>query len=122
MSRTIFLALATAAVFGASAASAHHGYAAYDREHLVSIEGDLEQVVYANPHVLMTIRTADAAYDIEWGNLVQLGRWHVAKGTLKVGDHVILTGRALRDPAVHRLSLLTEIRRPVDGWQWSRTW
>jgi hypothetical protein len=122
MSRTIFLTLAAAAVFGASAVSAHHDYAAYDREHLVTIEGNLEQVVYANPHVLMTVRTADAAYDIEWGNLLQLNRWHVAKGTLKVGDHVILTGRALRDPAVHRLSLLTEIRRPADGWQWSRSW
>jgi uncharacterized protein DUF6152 len=105
---------------GAVGLSAHHGYAEYDREHAVSVEGDIAQIVYVNPHVLMTIQTSDAEYAVEWGNLLQLSRWHVAKGTLKAGDHVILTGRAVRDRSIHKLSLVTEIQRPADGWRWSR--
>jgi hypothetical protein len=100
--------------------SAHHSYAAYDREHPISIEGDLERVAYENPHTVLTIRTPSAVYDLEWGALNQLRRWNVEPGALNVGDHVIVTGSLWRDPSVRRMSILTEIRRPADGWRWSR--
>jgi hypothetical protein len=124
MTRTVFAGLVVAILVGGSL-SAHHDYTAYDRDHPVSIEGDIAQIVYENPHTMLTVRTTDAnnvgaEYIIEWGNLAQLRRWSITKGELKAGDHVIVTGSARRDPLVHKLSLLTDIRRPADDWHWSR--
>jgi hypothetical protein len=119
MLRTLALLL-TALLVTAASVSAHHSYAAYDREHPVSIEGEISQVLYANPHVLLTVRTNDAEYTVEWLSLYQVSRWVVAKGKLGVGDHIVLTGCALRDKTEHRISLVTDIRRPSDGWTWSR--
>jgi len=119
VSRAFALAVA-AFCLTATAASAHHSYAAYDREHPVSIEGEISQVLYANPHVILTVRTNDNEYTVEWLSLYQVSRWIVAKGKLAVGDHVVLTGCALRDKTERRISLVTDIRRPSDGWAWSR--
>jgi hypothetical protein len=119
MNRLLFMGIVVVVLAGGSI-SAHHSYAAYDREHPVSIEGDIEQVAYENPHTVLTIRNATADYTVEWGALFQLQRWNVALGTLKVGDHIIVTGSAWRDPSVRKLSIITDIRRPSDGWHWSR--
>ena len=119
MPRT-FALLLTALLVTVGTASAHHSYAAYDREHPVSIEGEISQVLYANPHVILTVRTNDAEYTVEWLSLYQVSRWIVAKGKLAVGDHIVLTGCALRDRTERRISLVTDIRRPSDGWTWSR--
>ena len=119
MSR-IFAVAVTILLVMAGVASAHHSYAAYDREHPVSIEGEISQVLYANPHVILTVRTNDGEYTVEWLSLYQVSRWIVSKGKLAVGDHIVLTGRALRDKTEHRISLVTDIRRPADGWEWSR--
>src|SRR5215813_6066346 len=119
MSRALILTLA-AFCLTATVASAHHSYAAYDREHPVSIEGQISQVLYANPHVILTVRTNDAEYTVEWLSLYQVSRWIVSKGKLAVGDHIVVTGSALRDRTEHRISLVTDIRRPSDGWTWSR--
>ena len=118
MSRALILTLA--ASLTPTVASAHHSYAAYDRDHPVSIEGEISQVLYANPHVILTVRTTDAEYTVEWLSLYQVSRWIVAKGKLAVGDHIVLTGCALRDRTERRISLVTDIRRPADGWTWSR--
>src|SRR5689334_12974631 len=114
MSRALALTL-VAMCLTATTVSAHHSYAAYDRDHPVSIEGDISQVLYANPHVILTVRTNDAEYTVEWLSLYQVSRWIVAKGRLGVGDHIVLKGCALRDRAERRISLVTDIRRPADG-------
>ena len=100
---------------------AHHSYAEYDREHTVAVEGTIDQVTLANPHAILMVRADDGTvFTAEWGSAVQLDRWGVRAGMLAIGDRVVVTGSAFRDPAVHRLSLLTEIVRPRDGWRWSR--
>jgi hypothetical protein len=119
MSRGLILTLAGICLT-ATVASAHHSYAAYDRDHPVSVEGEISQVLYANPHVILTVRTTDAEYTVEWLSLYQVSRWILAKGKLAVGDHIVLTGCALRDRTERRISLVTDIRRPSDGWTWSR--
>ena len=121
MTRALILTLATMAVAMPAILDAHHSYAAFDREHPVSIEGDITQVVFANPHVVLTVRAADADYTVEWLSMFQLtGRYHVVKDTLAAGDHVVVTARATRNPSEHRLSLVTDVRRPRDGWSWTR--
>ena len=121
-SRRLLLSSLLALEIAASGVSlgAHHSYAAYDREHPVSIEGNIEHVVFANPHTILVIRVADTEYVVEWGSILQLQRSNIAKDTLKVGDRVLVTGSAFRNQAVHKMSLLTQIRRPADGWVWSR--
>ena len=76
--------------------------------------------MFANPHTILVIRVADTEYVVEWGSILQLQRSNIAKDTLKVGDRVLVTGSAFRNQAVHKMSLLTQIRRPADGWVWSR--
>ena len=120
MARILGVTLGALALTAATV-SAHHSYAAFDRDHPVSIEGDISRVLYANPHVVMTVKAADGDYTVEWLSLTQLNRSPEAKATsLSVGDHVIVTARATWDRSEHRLSLVTDIRRPADGWAWSR--
>jgi len=120
MPRTPALLLVAIALT-ATTISAHHSYAAFDRDHPVSIEGEISRVLYANPHVVMTVRAADGEYTVEWLSFTQLARTPEAKAaSLNVGDHVIVTARATKDRSEHRLSLVTDIRRPADGWSWSR--
>ncbi len=119
MNRVLAIALATSTLLVATL-EAHHSYAAFDRDHPVSVEGDIDRVVFANPHVVVTLRTSDTTYNVEWGNLNQMLRWNVTKDTLRVGDRVIVTAAPTHDPQDRRLSIVTRIRRPSDGWYWDR--
>ncbi len=110
-----------AILLGSGLASAHHGYASYDRQRTLTIEGQLERIVYENPHTVLTIRTTDGQdYIATWGSLVQVRRGGVAVGTLKAGDYLIVSGSPHIGADDHTLMPLTEIRRPSDGWIWSR--
>jgi len=115
------IALTVAALLAvAVSARAHHSYAAFDREHPVAIEGDIERMIFANPHVTFALRSGETTYSVEWGNLNQMNRYGVTSTTLAPGDHVIVTGSITFDKADHRLSIVKEIRRPSDGWIWGR--
>jgi len=120
MTRTLFAVISVVLVTGASTL-AHHSYGDFFRDKDVSIEGEIEALVYGNPHVVLNLRTRDLhTYTAEWGNVRQLCRAGVTSTTLKVGDLVIVTGSPARNPTDRRLALLREIRRPVDGWRWSK--
>jgi len=106
-----------------SRANAHHGYAQYDRCQNLSVEGEIEQISWANPHIVMTLRGDDAlTYRVEWINLQQLRRSGISSGILEVGDRVVVTGSKNRVPELLILTLLKAIDRPADGWHWSRSY
>jgi len=110
------------AVLTAGAAYAHHSYGAYDENQTVTIEGTLETIRFANPHVIMTLRTdAQQLYTLEWQNLIQLRHGNVGPTTLKAGDRLVVIGSPPRDASSHTITLLREISRPADGWRWRRT-
>ena len=121
MRRLVFVVVGVLIVAGNSA-RAHHGYSAFyaPTERTVAVEGDLESLLYANPHVVMKIRAADSTlYNVEW----QTPGWvyraaGVTKDTFKAGDHLIVIGAPARDPASHDVTLVREVRRPRDGWMW----
>jgi hypothetical protein len=120
--RRTTLAIVGAIVLVGSSAQAHHGYAAFfnPTERTVAVEGDLESLLYANPHVVMQIRAADyTLYKVSW----QAPGWveraaGVTKSTFKIGDHLIVIGAPSRDPSSREVTLLREVRRPRDGWNW----
>jgi hypothetical protein len=121
MRRTV-LAVVGALIFAGGSIYAHHGYANFyaPTERTVSIEGDLESLVYANPHVVMKIRAADSTvYTVAWQAVGWVERnAGVTRTTFKLGDHLIVVGSPARDPASHEVTLLREVRRPRDGWNW----
>jgi len=102
---------------------AHHSFAStYVENKAVTIEGDLVQLLYRNPHSFMqvTVREADgstARYAIEWTGVSELGAEGVTSETLKLGDHLILSGN-LGQNASDRRVRLTSLRRPSDGFGW----
>ena len=111
-----------AATFALGHAQAHHSYAAFDQCTPVTLEGVIDSVEWVNPHIRIHLRTEDvASYFVEWFSLPQLQQSGIAPDTLKSGDQVVVTGNPMRDPNTKVLSLLTEIRRPSDGWSWART-
>ena len=118
-------AAVTAVLLAAAPSVAHHSFAAtYFENQNVTIEGEILQFMYRNPHsyVHVSVREKDGStsrYTVEWGGTGQLGAQGVGKDTLKAGDHVIISGNPGRNPADKRVRLLS-LLRPKDGYGWGR--
>ena len=98
---------------------AHHGYSAFERENTVTIEGNIEEIRYMNPHSILLVKATDTRiYTVEWLSLPQLRRAGINYDTLKKGDHVVLSGAPARDPAVPKMSIVRNLKRTSDGWNW----
>lgn len=123
MTRSIAAALFAFAL--AVPAFAHHSFAAtYREKETVTVEGDLVQLDFRNPHsfVHIDVKEKDGTtvrYAVEWGGVGQLGQQGVTRDTFKVGDHVVITGSPGRNPSDHRVRLVT-LKRPSDGFSWGQ--
>jgi hypothetical protein len=121
----LFVATAAMVVGADTRAYAHHSFAATYREsQTVTIEGELVQLDFRNPHsfVHVMVKEKDGSmvrYGVEWGGVGQLGQQGVTRDTLKIGDHVIITGAPGRNAADHRVRMVT-LRRPSDGFNWGQ--
>ena len=117
----VLLAIVASTLLTGTPSLAHHSYADFDLQRTASVEGTISQVLYANPHVMLTIITPDrATYTAEWANVRTLEAGGVTERTLAIGDRVIVSGNPSRVAENRRLSRLSEVRRPADGWQWVR--
>ena len=120
-----FLAVSLLALAVAAPAYAHHSFAAtYREKDSVTIEGELVQLDFRNPHsfVHLDVKEKDGTvvrYAVEWGGVGQLGQQGVTRDTLRVGDHVIITSAPGRNPADHRVRMVT-LKRPSDGFTWGQ--
>jgi hypothetical protein len=104
----------------ASSAAAHHP-PRFDHCKLYTIEGDVQRVDWGNPHVRLSVKTSDGAtYDLTWRSIQQLTLAGVQKESVKVGDHVMVTGSKQSDDGDHVSLLLTELHKGSDGVQWSQ--
>ena len=118
----VALAAAGTCVLGAQA-YAHHSFpATYIENKEITIEGELVQLVFRNPHsfVHLTVKEKDGStvrYSVEWGGATQLVGQAVTRETLKPGDHLVISGNPGREPADHRIRMIT-LRRPSDGFLW----
>ena len=118
------IVLLLAGTFGLGAqAYAHHSFAAtYLEDQTVTIEGDLVQFLFRNPHSFVHVMVTEddgtmVRYAVEWGGAGQLGGQGVTRETLKPGDHVIISGSPGRNPEDHRVRMVT-LFRPSDGFGW----
>jgi hypothetical protein len=120
--RAVLIALAVIGVL-AGAAAGHHSFAAtYDESQKITLEGDLVQFLWRNPHSFVHVVVKDdkgqsQRWAGEWGGGGQLGNQGVARDTLKVNDHLIITGDPSRTAGDFRFRVRT-IERPKDGWRW----
>jgi exonuclease VII large subunit len=107
-------------------AYAHHSFAAeYLENQTTSIEGELSEFEYKNPHAWVYVMVKDASgqtqrFAAEWANTNRLKAQGILKDTLKPGDHVILTGSPGRNADDHKIHL-KQIERPSDGWKWGNS-
>ena len=120
----IVLIVAAASLFSARA-YAHHSFgAAYLENQTVTIEGQLVQLLFRNPHsfVHVMVREKDGTvvrYAVEWGGTGQLGSTGVTRDTLKIGDHVVISGNPARNPKTHQVRMLS-LHRTKDGFGWGK--
>ena len=126
MKRALFIALIAVVTARGYRAYAHHSIAAtYIQGQQISIEGDLVSLMFRNPHsqvqcdgVAKNDKTQTTyRWTVEWSSGSQLAHEHVTQDSLKLGDRVVITGNPGRNPAEHRLRMLS-IRRLSDGWRW----
>ena len=116
--------LAAAMIVATGAADAHHSFAGtYHEEDSMTIEGELVQFLYRNPHsfvhVLVPADNGETErWAIEWGGVAQLNREGVDRFTLKPGETVRITGAPSRSVETDRRLLMRGIERLADGWAW----
>jgi len=125
MTRSFLTLLAAALLVSVAPADAHHSFAATYFDTVVTIEGDIVEFQFRNPHTFLQVMAPDPQgtmqrWAIEWGAGLQLSGEGVTRETLKPGDHVVVTGNPGRTEADHRLRMRS-ILRPKDGWKWSGT-
>lgn len=107
----------------AGAAAAHHSFAAtYDSSREATIEGEVAQFLFRNPHSMLQVLVPDdegemRRWAIEWAGVNALTGEGISRDTLRIGDRVVVTGNPGRVAEDHRLRMLS-IRRPIDGWEW----
>ncbi|PYS52352.1 MAG: hypothetical protein DMG13_16375 [Acidobacteria bacterium] len=125
MKRRLLVLLIVAAFLSGAQAYAHHSFAAtYFEDKTVKIEGKLVQFLFRNPHSFVHIEAPDESgvmqrWAVEWGGAGQLGGQGVTRETLKPGDVVTITGNPGRNPADHRLRMVS-LRRNSDGFGWGQ--
>lgn len=123
MKGRLLVGLIVALAAAGATVRAHHSFAAtYDENRTVKIEGRLVQFMFRNPHSFVHLMGPDEngqeqRWAVEWGGAGQLAGQGVTRESLKPGDVVVITGNPGRNPADHRIRMLT-LRRPSDGFGW----
>jgi len=125
MKRVVLAVVVIVSCVLATSATAHHSFAAtYLEKESVTIEGQLVQLQFRNPHsyAQMIVRQPDGhdvRYAVEWRGAGELGAQGVTQRTLQVGDYLVITGNPSRNMTDHRMRA-TRLVRPRDGFNW--TW
>jgi hypothetical protein len=118
-----WLMLAFTALAGALPAYGHHSFAlSYFEDQTITIEGELVEFEYRNPHAWVHLSAADSSgrmqtIGAEWASPSRLQQAGITRDTLKAGDRIIVTGSPARDPSAYKMHL-KRIERPADGWKW----
>jgi hypothetical protein len=89
-------------------ANAHHGWAEFDYESTVKMEGTVVDFHFTNPHCVVELRVQDdkgkvTQWQGEFASPGELARKGWTAATLQVGDKIAMTGHPAknRGPAMH---------------------
>jgi hypothetical protein len=103
MSPKAWLVVAALVMSLIGSAAAHHSGAAYDIEHMQTLQGTVKQVNWTNPHISFVIE-ADAqdgkpantwVFEVSSPGVLSRSGW--TKRSLQVGDHATFSFAPLRD-------------------------
>jgi hypothetical protein len=94
--------LLAATVCRISPVSAHHSYAMFDANRLVTLDATVKEFQWTNPHSWLQVMIADdkgaaEEWSLELGPLVVLHRWGWKPHSLNPGDKVKVSLNPLRD-------------------------
>ena len=76
----------------ASTLLAHHGWSGYDSATVLTVDGAIEQIAYANPHVEIALKASDKTWTAVLAPPFRMESRGLPNGSLKVGDKVSLVG------------------------------
>ena len=124
MKDLLFPLIVVALCLAGPAAEAHHSFAAtYLPDQMVTIRGEVLEVVFRNPHSFVRLLVRgdsgeSVRYAVEWVGAAQLGTDGIKQGALRPGDIVVVTGNPGRNAADHILRM-NKLYRPKDGLTWN---
>lgn len=101
--KTLFLlALPLALIGGAATAYAHHSYAMFDEEAVMTLEGEVKEFQWTNPHGWIHMNIANEAgeivvWPIETGAPAGMARDGWRPQTIVPGDRIEITFHPLRN-------------------------
>jgi len=117
--------LLAAFVFTASlpASFAHHSITAmYAEESRITLEGEVTQLEYRNPHPVIHLAVvgkdgAKSEWLLEWSSKTRLDSRGYTASVLKPGDRLVVTGGPARDGS--RGLFVGRLQRPADGFEYT---
>jgi hypothetical protein len=114
MTRLPRVVVLLAAVLGILPASAHHSWARYDGENVITITGSITSIEWASPHVVVHFtvpadNAAPTAWTMEMDPPTLLNRYGLRHDTLKAGMQVKLTGVPARSGAPMMRTVTIEV-------------
>jgi len=92
-------AVLVAALSLPAAALAHHGWSSYEPEKTTTLEGSIEAVRYANPHVEIDLTVGGQKWLITLAPVARMESRGVTEGVLKVGQKVKIEGKRSLTPS-----------------------
>lgn len=95
-------AAALAATAGATSAWAHHSFALFDAHKSMTLEGQVKEFQWTNPHTWIQLIVMDqAGKEVEWSiegqSAATMARQGWSRAALKPGDHAIVVIHPLKD-------------------------
>lgn len=90
--RVALLAAAVAAAPLAPYALAHHGWGSYDAAKPVTVDGEILTSKYENPHVVLTVKTADKTWTVTLAPTSRMETRGALKDMVAVGRKISAYG------------------------------
>jgi hypothetical protein len=84
-------------------AEAHHSFAMFDKEKMITISGTLKEFEWTNPHCWLHVMSTDPATgkNVEWafemGSITQIQSQGWKVDSVKPGDKITISGHPLKD-------------------------